>query len=85
MTIKKYLSGIYYHDGSQMIFNGTPRDASLVAQIPYPDEVEAGARLQIRGWSSIKREFATEQDAANFQDEVGRFIVEAITEKLERI
>jgi hypothetical protein len=37
----------------------------------------------IRGWSAIRRMFATDQEAADFQDEVGEWIADAITKKLQ--
>ena len=39
----------------------------------------------VRGWGRIQNEFNTEEEAAIFQDNVGRFIVEAIREKIERL
>jgi hypothetical protein len=38
----------------------------------------------IRGWGRIQNEFKTEAEAADFQDKVGKFIVEAIREKIKR-
>ena len=37
----------------------------------------------IRGWSAIRKLFATDQEAANFQDELGAWIADAITKKLQ--
>lgn len=37
----------------------------------------------IRGWSSIRKMFATDEEAAKFQDQVGEWIADAITRKLQ--
>jgi hypothetical protein len=39
---------------------------------------------EIRGWGALQNEFETEIEAAVFQDEVGKFIAEAINEKVQR-
>jgi hypothetical protein len=38
----------------------------------------------IRGWSSIRKMFATDAEAAVFQDRVGEWIADAITKKLQK-
>lgn len=40
--------------------------------------------LEIRGWGWIQYLFKDSKDAVKFQDEMGKFIAEAINEKLER-
>ena len=40
--------------------------------------------LDVRGWGAIQHLFKTEQEAANFQDELGAWFVEAINEKMKR-
>jgi hypothetical protein len=37
---------------------------------------------EVRGWGAIQNLFKTEQEAAEFQDNLGRFIADAINEKL---
>ena len=39
---------------------------------------------RIRGWAYIHSLFKTDEEAANFQDEIGEFIAQAINEKIER-
>ena len=39
---------------------------------------------QIRGWGAIQKLFKTEEEARLFQDKLGRFIADAINEKLDR-
>ena len=38
--------------------------------------------LDVRGWGAIQHLFKTEKEAANFQDELGQWIVDAINQKL---
>lgn len=40
--------------------------------------------LQLRGWGAIQNLFKKEEQATQFQDDLGAWIVEAINEKLER-
>jgi len=39
---------------------------------------------EVRGWGAIRHLFKDENDAAKFQDDLGKFIAEAINEKIER-
>lgn len=73
MTIKQWLSNVYYDEWGTHIWNKVDADggSQLVADI--------------RGWGRIQNEFKTEEEAAQFQDEVGKFIVEAIREKIEKL
>ena len=38
----------------------------------------------VRGWGRLQNEFKTQEEAAKFQDEVGKFIADAIREKIQR-
>lgn len=79
MTIKQWLSDVYYDEWGTHIWN---------------KEKDGGSQLiaDVRGWGRIQNEFKTSnktpqeytQEAAKFQDEVGRFIAEAIKEKIQR-
>jgi hypothetical protein len=40
---------------------------------------------ELRGWGHIQNMFKDQADAANFQDEIGRFVADAINEKIERL
>lgn len=40
---------------------------------------------EIRGWGMLKHMFPTPDEASDFQDKVGKFIAEAINEKIERL
>mgnify|MGYP006935490447 CR=1 FL=1 len=72
MTIEKWLSDVYYDEYGTHIWN--------------KEDAEGGSQLvaDVRGWGRIQNEFKTQDEAAKFQDEVGRFIVEAIKEKIQR-
>lgn len=72
MTIEKWLSDVYYDEYGTHIWN--------------KEDAEGGSQLvaDVRGWGRIQNEFKTQDEAAKFQDEVGRFIAEAIKEKIQR-
>lgn len=62
-----------YDEAGQMIFAQTGDDMQML--------------LDVRGWGAIQNlpEFKNNaQKAANFQDELGEWIAEAINEKLQR-
>lgn len=40
---------------------------------------------EVRGWGALQNIFANEVEAAAFQDEVGKFIADAINEKVARL
>jgi len=72
MNIKQWLSNVFYDENGANIWNR--------------EDVDGGNQLvaDVRGWGRIQNEFKTETGAADFQDEVGRFITEAIIEKIKR-
>ena len=72
MNIKQWLSNVYYDEYGTHIWN--------------KEDADGGSQLvaDVRGWGRIQNEFKTETEAADFQDEVGRFITEAIIEKIKR-
>ena len=72
MTIEKWLSDVCYDEWGTHIWNREHKDggSQLVADI--------------RGWGRLRHEFPTLKEAEDFQDEVGRFIVDAIREKIAR-
>ena len=74
MTIKKWLSDVYYDEYGTNIWNKEQDGANqLIAEV-----------IQIRGWGRLQNEFSTQEQAEQFQDQVGQFIVQAIKEKIER-
>jgi hypothetical protein len=72
MTIEKWLSNVYYDEYGTHIWN--------------KEDANGGSQLvaDVRGWGRLQNEFKTEEEAAKFQDEIGRFIAEAVREKLAR-
>jgi hypothetical protein len=71
MNIKQWLSNVYYDEYGTHIWN-------------REDDGELQLVADVRGWGRIQNEFKTVSEAAYFQDEVGRFITEAIREKIKR-
>ena len=71
MNIKQWLSDVYYDEDGTHIWN---REGSGWLQMV----------AEVRGWGRIHNEFKTEEEAVDFQDEVGKFIAEAIREKIKR-
>jgi hypothetical protein len=72
MTIEKWLSDVYYDaEASTYIWNKTENgELEMIASI--------------RGWGTLQYHFETDEEAFDFQDEVGEFIAQAIREKVER-
>ena len=73
MTIEKWLSDVY-------------QDSLVGGNKIWNKEQDGGSQLvaELRGWGALLKEFETMTEAEQFQDEVGRFIVEAIREKIKR-
>jgi len=67
--IREYLQGIEYD----------PENRTLTA-----DEGDNHI-ANIRGWSSIRKLFSTDQEAGEFQDEMGKWIADAISRKLQSV
>jgi hypothetical protein len=69
MKIEQWLSDVYYDEYGTHIWNK-----------------EDGSQLvaDIRGWGRLLNEFDTKEEAEKFQDEIGRFITDAIKEKIAR-
>jgi len=78
MTIEEYLSGdITYDEEGQVI---------LAVKSPCGS---SNLICEIRGWGKIQYEFMKEgkidtEAASRFQDDIGRFVTEAIKEKLAK-
>jgi hypothetical protein len=71
MKIEKWLSDVYYDEWGTHIWN---------------KDKDGGSQLvaDVRGWGAIQQIFKTHKECVQFQNEVGKFIVEAIREKIER-
>jgi|LauGreDrversion4_2_1035121.scaffolds.fasta_scaffold268037_5 hypothetical protein len=72
MTLKEWLKDVYYDQWGQYLWSKQTDDG--------------GSQMvgEIRGWGALQNEFETEIEAAVFQDTVGKFIAEAINEKIAR-
>lgn len=71
MTIQQWLKDVYYDEYGQYLWSKQSDGNQMIGEI--------------RGWGRLQNEFQTEEEAAQFQDEVGKFIVEAIREKIEKL
>jgi hypothetical protein len=71
MTIEKWLKNVYYDEYGQYLWS---KDSTGGSQMIG----------EVRGWGGLQNKFKTEEEAATFQDEVGKFIADAINEKVQR-
>jgi hypothetical protein len=73
MTIQKWLKDVYYDEFGQYLWSKQSSDG--------------GSQMigEVRGWGALQNEFNTMEEASKFQDEVGKFIAEAINEKVQRL
>jgi hypothetical protein len=71
MTIEKWLKNVYYDEYGQYLWS---KDSTGGSQMIG----------EVRGWGALQNKFKTEEEAATFQDEVGKFIADAINEKVQR-
>lgn len=63
----------------------------MIGEVPDKRDIEELSKdredspvLSVRGWGAIQHIFADKDKAAEFQDAMGKWIAEAINEKLER-
>ena len=73
MTPEKFIGtkAIYYQDGTEIFGENKKGELQII--------------LDLRGWGKIQNIFkGNTQKAADFQDELGEWIVEAINEKLQK-
>ena len=71
MTIKKWLKDVYYDEYGQYLWS---KDSTGGSQMIG----------EIRGWGRLQNEFSNSDNAGIFQDQVGKFIADAINEKVQR-
>ena len=72
MKIEQWLSNVYYSEYGTHIWNAETEDS------------EHQIVADIRGWGRLQNEFESEEESWKFQDEIGRFITDAIKEKIAR-
>jgi hypothetical protein len=86
--IKQFIGIAKYDEwGGGYIWGNKPEGNQMIAQInKFPDKYYEVVNevLSIRGWGAIQNMFPTITNAKEFQDELGKFIADAINEKLER-
>ena len=72
MKSNEWLKDVYYDKHGQYLWS--------------KQDVDGGSQMigEVRGWGALQNKFKTEEEAATFQDEVGKFIAEAINEKVQR-
>jgi hypothetical protein len=70
MTIKQWLQNVHYDDYGQYLWVNHDDGNQLIGEV--------------RGWGALQNEFDSEDKAYMFQDEIGKFIADAINEKVKR-
>jgi len=85
--IKQFIGTAKYDEWGGGYIWGYDKDdsAQMVGQINKPNKIQVNEVLSVRGWGAIINMFPDIESAAEFQDELGKFIAEAINEKLERL
>lgn len=87
--IKEFIGIAKYDEwGGGYIWGNNPNGNQMIAQInEFPDKTYEVVNevLSIRGWGAIQHMFPNIQSAEEFQDELGRFIAEAINDKLKTL
>lgn len=84
--IKKFIGDRVKYDtnGGGYIWGQTKNDHQMIAQVVDLDEPDAPV-VSIRGWGAIQNKFKTYEESVAFQDALGKFIEEAINEKLQKL
>jgi hypothetical protein len=74
ITLQEWLRDVYYDEYGTYLW---AKDSEYYNQTI--------AIAEVRGWGAIQNKFSTIEEAEKFQDEVGKFIADAINEKIERL
>jgi uncharacterized protein YqgQ len=73
MSIKDFINGpVTYDDYGQYLWINTPKDGTQMLG-------------EIRGWGHIQYMFKDQKEAQKFQDEVGKFVADAVNEKMNAV
>jgi hypothetical protein len=87
--IKEFIGIAKYDEwGGGYIWGNKPNGNEMIAQIDeFPDKTYEIVNnvLSVRGWGAIQHMFPNIKNAKEFQDELGRFIAEAINDKLKTL
>jgi hypothetical protein len=71
MIISEWLKDVYYDEWGNSIWSKQKDgDNNMIADV--------------RGWGVLQYKFKTVEEAEKFHDEVGKFITDAINEKVQR-
>jgi len=84
--IKQFIGHAKYDEWGGGYIWGFDKDmsAQMIGQINQPEEFKVNEVLSVRGWGAIQNMFPSITNAEEFQDELGKFIADAINEKLKR-
>ena len=87
--IKEFIGTAKYDEwGGGYIWGNKPEGNGMIAQInEFPDKTYEVVNevLSVRGWGVIQNMFRDIKDAEEFQNELGKFIAEAINDKLKTL
>ena len=87
--IKEFIGVAKYDEwGGGYIWGNTQSGNQMIAQVDeFPDKTYEVVNeiLSIRGWGAIQGMFPDLKSAEEFQNELGKFIAEAINDKLKTI
>lgn len=80
--IREFIGNSVYYDeyGGGYIWGKTKEGSEMIAQVDEPDNDYV---LSIRGWGAIQNKMNTLKEAEDFQDSLGRWIADAINQKLK--
>jgi hypothetical protein len=84
--IREFIGDSVYYDeyGGGYIWGVPSNKKDGVQMIAQVDEPEDDYVLSIRGWGAIQNKFKNISDAKKFQDSLGKWIADAINEKLKQ-
>jgi hypothetical protein len=89
--IKKFIGKHVYYDtyGGGYIWGKLHKDqeVQMIAQVEDVDEKtdKDNPIISVRGWGAIQHLFKTYDESKEFQDELGKFICDAVNEKLKTL
>lgn len=80
MKVAEFLGEVYYDNYGQMLFAKQRKDGiQLIGNVQDLPEM-----VSVRGWGAIQNLFKDQKEAEAFQDAIGKFMADAINEKIQR-